>query len=70
MRNRISTKFIQSSIAIARTSFVSPIDGFPLDQLDDFLANGPQLGAERNSMAEDVRKVRVKLRSRVISSSE
>lgn len=36
--------------------------GFPLDQLDDFLAKGPQLSAsERHSMAKDVRALRSKL---------
>jgi hypothetical protein len=70
MRNRMGAKFIQSRIAIARTSSTPSADGFPLDQLDDFLANGPQLGANRKSMGEDVRKARVKLRSRVIPWSD
>ena len=70
MRNRMSAKFTQSRIAITRTASVPPTDGLPLDQLDDFLANGPQLGADRKSMAEDVRKVRVKLQSRVVPWSE
>lgn len=64
MRNRMSAKPIQSRIAITRTSSDPLKDGFPLDKLDDFLANGPQLGADRKSMAEDVRKVRAKLRNR------
>jgi hypothetical protein len=66
MRNRMSAKFTQSRIAITRISSVPVADGFPLDKLDDFLANGPQLGADRKSMAKDVREVRVKLRGRVI----
>jgi hypothetical protein len=66
MRNRMSTKFTQSRAAVARTLFVPSADGFPLDQPNDFLANGPQLGANRKSMAEDVREMRVRLRSQVI----
>lgn len=49
---------------IARVSPVAASDGFPIDQLDDFLAKGPQLGADRKSMANDVQMVRAKLRSR------
>ena len=49
---------------IARVSPVGAADGFPIDQLDNFLANGPQLAAERNSMAKDVQTVRAKLRNR------
>jgi hypothetical protein len=64
MRNRKSARLIQSRIAIAGTSPVPAVGGFPLDKLDDFLANGPQLGADRKSMAKDVREVRAKLWSR------
>jgi hypothetical protein len=70
MGNRMSTKFTQSRIALTRILSVPPTDGFPLDQLDDFLANGPQLGADRKSMVEDVRKVRAKLRNRAIPRPE
>lgn len=49
---------------IARVSPVAAADGFPIDQLDDFLAKGPQLGSERESMAKDVQAVRAKLRKR------
>lgn len=66
----MSTKLIRRRPIIERASPVMLVDGFPLDQLDDFLANGPQLGADRKSMAEDVRKVRAKLGGRVIPSSE
>lgn len=34
---------------IARVSPVTLTDGFPIDQLDDFLAKGPQLDAGRKS---------------------
>jgi hypothetical protein len=64
MRNRMSAKSIQSRIAITCTSSDPLKDEFPLDKLDDFLANGPQLGADRKSMVQDVRKVRAKLRGR------
>ena len=46
---------------IARVSPVAAADGFPIDQLDDFLAKGPQLGTERKSMAKDMQTVRAKL---------
>ena len=37
--------------------------GFPIDQLDDVLAKGPQLKAsERLAMTEDVRSVRTSLK--------
>ena len=49
---------------IARVSPVAASDGFPIDQLDDFLAKGPQLGADRESMAKDVQNVHAKLRRR------
>ena len=49
---------------IARVSPVAASDGFPIDQLDIFLAKGPQLGADRKSMAKDVQTARAKLRSR------
>jgi hypothetical protein len=55
---------------IARVSPVALTDGFPIDQLDDFLAKGPQLGADRKSMAKDVKAVRTKLRNRVSPWSE
>ena len=44
---------------VARVTPPGAADGFPLDQLDDYLARGPQLSApERQSMAEDVRALR------------
>lgn len=44
---------------VARVSPPGAADGFPLDQLDDFLAKGPQLGApERQAMAKDLRALR------------
>jgi hypothetical protein len=55
---------------IARVSPVALTDGFPIDQLDDFLAKGPQLGADRKSMAKDVQTVRTKLRNRASPWSE
>lgn len=55
---------------IARVSPVALTDGFPIDQLDDFLAKGPQLGADRKSMAKDVKAVRTKLRNRASAWSE
>jgi hypothetical protein len=70
MRNRMSAKFIQTRIVIEGTSSVPSADGFPVDKLDDFLANGPQLGADRKFMAKDVREVRVKLRGRAIPWSD
>jgi hypothetical protein len=55
---------------IARVSPVTLTDGFPIDQLDDFLAKGPQLGADRKSMVKDVQTVRTKLRNRASSWPE
>jgi hypothetical protein len=55
---------------IARVSPVALTDGFPIDQLDDFLAKGPQLGADRKLMAKDVQTVRTKLRNRASPWSE
>lgn len=50
---------------VARVSPVGQSDGFPLGQLDDLLAKGPQLSAaERLSMASDVRAVRAQLRTK------
>lgn len=49
---------------IARVSPVAVADGFPIDQLDDFLAKGPHLGADRKAMVKDVKTVRAKLRNR------
>lgn len=49
---------------IARVSPVAVADGFPIDQLDDFLAKGPQIGADRKNMVKDVQTVRAKLRNR------
>lgn len=55
---------------VARVSPVALTDGFPIDQLDDFLAKGPQLGTDRISMAKDVKAVRTKLRNRASPWSE
>lgn len=42
----------------------APSDGFALDQLDDFLAGGPQPSdSERQAMASDVSSVRAQLTS-------
>ena len=39
--------------------------GFPIDQLDEALAKGPQLKtSERLAMAEDVRAVRASLKAK------
>ena len=47
---------------VARVLPAAPSDGFALDQLDDFLAGGPQLShAERQAMASDARAVRAQL---------
>ena len=47
---------------VARLSPVSAVDGFPIGQLDAFLAKGPQLdAADQKSMAKDVRAVRTRL---------
>ena len=55
---------VRGKRVIARVSPVAASDGFPIDELDDFLAKGPQLDADRKSMAKDVRTSRAKLRSR------
>lgn len=50
---------------IARVSPIPASAGYPIDQLDALLANGPQLSiAERKAMAQDVRAVRKQLSSR------
>jgi hypothetical protein len=50
---------------VARVSPIAAADGFPLAQLDNWLAKGPQLGsANRQSMAKDVRSVRAQLGKR------
>ena len=50
---------------VARVSPVDFSDGFPLAQLDEFLARGPALTPkERLSMANHVRAVRAKLTGR------
>ena len=53
---------------VARVSPVpglSGIDGFPLMQLDEFLARGPNLTtSERKLMAQDVQTVRGNLKTR------
>lgn len=51
---------------VARVSPVASADGFPIGQLDDLLAKGPQLrSANRQSMAQDVQAVRARLGNRV-----
>lgn len=50
---------------VARVLPAVASNGFPIDQLDDLLANGPQLkGSERLAMAADVRAVRTGLKSK------
>ncbi len=50
---------------VARVLPAMARSGFPIDQLDDALAKGPQLKpSERLAMADDVRNVRVALKSR------
>ena len=50
---------------VARVLPATASSGFPIDQLDDALAKGPQLKAsERLAMAADVRKVRISLKSK------
>ena len=47
---------------VARVLPASPIDGFPLDKLDAFLQQGPQLSAtERASMVAELAVVRSNL---------
>lgn len=48
---------------VARVLPAVASSGFPIDQLDDVLAKGPQLKlSERSAMAEDVRSVRANLK--------
>ena len=48
---------------VARVLPAVASSGFPIDQLDDVLAKGPQLKAsERLAMTEDVRSVRTSLK--------
>ena len=50
---------------VARVLPAMASSGFPIDQLDDVLANGPQLKAsERLAMAEDVRSMRSRLKNK------
>jgi hypothetical protein len=50
---------------VARVSPIAAADGFPIDQLDVWLAKGPLLGAaDRQAMAKDVRSVRAQLVNR------
>lgn len=50
---------------VARVLPAVASSGFPIDQLDDVLAKGPQLKAsDRLAMLEDVRSVRAKLKSK------
>ena len=50
---------------VARVLPAAPSDGFALDQLDDFLAGGPQLNdSERQTMASDMSSVRARLTTR------
>lgn len=49
---------------VARVSPVAATDGFPIDRLDDLLAQGPQLdAADKGAMARDVRAARTHLAS-------
>ncbi len=50
---------------VARVLPAMASSGFPIDQLDSALAKGPQLKAsERLAMAEDVRSVRSRLKTK------
>ena len=50
---------------VARVLPAVASSGFPIDQLDEVLARGPQLKmAERQAMADDVRVVRSRLLAR------
>ena len=50
---------------VARVLPAVASSGFPIDQLDDVLAKGPQLKAsERLAMTEDVRSVRNSLKTK------
>lgn len=47
---------------VARVLPAVASSGYPIDKLDDFLANGPQLSkSERQSMASDVTTQRTKM---------
>lgn len=49
---------------VARVAPVAAVDGFPIDRIDAFLAQGPQLAAaDRAGMADDARRVRAQLSS-------
>ena len=50
---------------VARVLPAVASSGFPIDQLDDVLAKGPQLKvSERLAMTEDVRSVRTSLKTK------
>lgn len=50
---------------VARVSPVGPADGFPIEQLDALLAQGPgSSAADRKALANDVRAVRTRLARR------
>ena len=50
---------------LSPVSALSGIDGFPLAQLDELMAKGPQLAAsDRKLMTQDVQAVRGHLRAR------
>lgn len=50
---------------VARVLPAVASNGFPIDQLDDALAKGPQLSAsERLAMAQDVSSVRANLKTK------
>lgn len=50
---------------VARVLPAVASNGFPIDQLDDALAKGPQLSApERLAMAQNVRTVRASLKAK------
>jgi hypothetical protein len=50
---------------VARVSPVGPVNGYPIEQLDALLANGPPLSAaDRKGLADDVRAVRTRLAGR------
>ena len=50
---------------IARVLPAVASSGFPIDQLDDVLAKGPQLtSSERLALAEDIRSVRTTLKTK------
>jgi antitoxin (DNA-binding transcriptional repressor) of toxin-antitoxin stability system len=50
---------------VARVLPAGATDGFPINQLNTLLANGPRLGAEdAQSMADDLGAVRTSLRTR------